>query len=109
MLCFNYNKNHMIDHAILHGVRTDFLFVMATMNLQPPPTFCFYKTDEWPKWKHQYRQASGSVDKGDELQVSTLLYCLRDDVEEILDATRITSEDKKYSKVLEVFDDYFKV
>ena len=103
----------MIDHAIWHGVRSDCLFVMATMNLQPPTQFCFHKTDEWPKWKHrfeQYHQASGLADKGDESQVSTLCYCLGDDAEEILDTTRITSEDKKkYSKVLDTFDDYFKV
>ena len=86
---------------------------MATMNLQPPTPFCFHKTDEWPKWKHrfeQYHHASGLADKGDESQVSTLRYCLGDDAEEILDTTRITSEDKKkYSKVLDTFDDYFKV
>ena len=112
MLCFNCNKNHVIDHVIGHGVRSDYLFIMAMMNLQPPAPFCFHKTDEWPKWKcrfEQYRQASGLADKGDERQVSTLLYCLGDDAEEILDTTRITSEDKKYSKVLDAFDDYFKV
>ena len=111
MLCFNCNKNHVIDHVIGHGVRSNCLFVMATMNLQPPAPFCFHKTDKWPKWKRRFeRQASGLADKGDERQVSTLLYCLGDDAEEILDTTRITSEDKKkYSKVLDAFDDYFKV
>ena len=69
MLCFNCNKNHVIDHVSLHGVRSDCLFVMATMNLQSPAPFCFHKTDEWPKGKRQfeqYRQASGLADKGDE-------------------------------------------
>ena len=83
---------------------------MATINLQPPAPFCFHKTDEWPKWKRrfdQYRQASGLVDKEDERQVSTLLYCLGDDTEDVLNTTRITPEDKK--KVLDTFDEYFKV
>ena len=83
------------------------------MNLQPPAPFCFHKTDEWPKWKRrfdQYRQASGLVDKVDERQVSTLLYCLGDDAEDVLNTTRITPEDKKkYSKVLDAFDEHFKV
>ena len=82
MVYFNYNDNHVIDHAILHGVRNDCHFVMSTVNLQPPAPFCFHKTDEWPKWKRrfkQYRQASELADKGDERQVSTLLYCLGDD------------------------------
>ena len=113
MLCFTCNKNHVIDHIIIHGARSDCLFVMAMINLQPPAPFCLHKTNEWPKWKRrfeQYRQASGLADKGDKRQVSTLLYCLRDDTEEILDTTRITLEDKKkYSKVLDAFDDYFKV
>ena len=52
----------------------------------------------------------GITDEKDERQVSTLLYCLGDDAKEILDTTRITSENKKkYSKVLDTFDDYFKV
>ena len=112
MSCFNCNKNRMINHAILHGVGSDCLFIMATMNLQPPVPFCFHNTDEWPKWEgwfEQYRQASELADKGDECQVSTLLHCLGDDAEDILDTTRITSENKKYSKVLDAFDDYFKV
>ena len=69
MLCFNCNKNHVIDHAILHGVRSDCLFIMAMMNQQPPALFCFHKTDEWPNWKRwfeQYHQALRLADKGDE-------------------------------------------
>ena len=84
MLCFNCNNNHMINHAIRHGDRIG-PFVMATVTLQPPVLICFHKTDEWPKWKYQfeqYRQASGLADKGDECQVSTLLYCLGDDTED---------------------------
>jgi len=49
------------------------------MNLQPPTLFSFAKSDEWLKWKQrfeQYRQASGLVDKDEQRQVSTLLYCL---------------------------------
>ena len=93
MLCFNCNINHVIDHATRHGVRKVTVFIMTTINLQPPAPFCFYKTDEWPKWKHrfdQYRQASGLVDKEDEHQVSTLFNCLGDDAEDVLNTTRIT-------------------
>jgi len=45
----------------------------------------------------------------DERQVSTFLYCLGDDMEDVLNTTKITLENKKYSKVLDVFDEYFKV
>ena len=90
---------------ILHGVRI--------MNLQPPTPFSFANSEEWPKWKRhfeQYRQASGLAEKGEECQVSTLLYFLGEDAEEVLDTTRISTDDrKKYQKVIEEFDSYFKV
>ena len=86
---------------------------MAMMNLQPPGPLCFNKTEDWPKWLRrfqQYRLASGLSEKGEEYQVSTFLYCLGEKAEEILDTTRISVEKKKkYSKVVEEFDNYFKV
>jgi len=49
--------------------------------------------------------------ESDERKVSTLLLCcLGEDVKDVLDTTRISAEDKKkYSKVIEAFDDHFKV
>ena len=77
-----------------HGVRT--------MNLQPPTPFSFGKSEEWPKWKRrfeQYREAFGLAEKGEQRQVSTLLYCLgeeaEDSAEEVLDTTRISGDDRK--------------
>ena len=82
-------------------------------NLQPPKPFSFVNSEEWHKWKRrfeQYRQASGLIDKGEERQVSTLLYCLGEDTEEVLDTTWISAEGKKkYSKVIDEFDKHFKV
>ena len=100
-------KCHMVSEA------NQIASTMAAMTLTPPATFCFKKTEEWPKWKRrfeQYRLASGLSVTSEERQVSTLLYCLGEDAEDVLDTTRITSEDKKkYSKVIEGFDSYFKV
>ena len=83
------------------------------MNLQLPNTFCFKNIEEWLKWQcrfEQYCMASGLAGREEEQQVSTLLYCLGEDAEDILDATRITTDDKKkYDKVVEAFDNYFKV
>ena len=54
--------------------------------------------------------ASGLPEKSDECQISTLLYCLGTDADDILTTTQISDEDrKKYSKVMEKFDQYFKV
>ena len=77
-----------------------------------PVTFCFKKSEEWPKWKccfEQYRVASG-LDKDETHQVSTVLYCLEEDAEDILETTQIFEEDKKkYNKVVEAFDNHFQV
>ena len=83
------------------------------VSLQPPPTFSFDVPDEWPKWRRrfeQFRVASG-LSKEDEIQqVSTLLYCLGEEANDILASTNITDDDrKKYSEVLAKFDGHFKV
>ena len=82
------------------------------MNLQPPTSFSFTKSDEWPKWKRrfeQYRQASGLVEKDEQRQVNTLLYCLGEEAEEVLATTSISDDRKKYLKFIEEFNKYFKV
>ena len=51
-------------------------FDMSVMNLQPSGTFCFQKTEEWPKWKCHFEEyhnmVSGLVEKEDEIQLLTL-------------------------------------
>ena len=73
----------------------------------------FKKPDEWHRWKRcfeQFHLASGLSTEGDERQISTLLYCLRQDAEEVLVPTGITTEERKtYKDDLEKFDQFFKV
>ena len=64
------------------------------MNLQPPNPFSFTESEEWPKWKRrfeQYREASRLAEKGELQQVSTLLYCLGDEAEAVLDTYQQTT------------------
>ena len=86
---------------------------MATIQLQPPNPFDFKHPDDWPRWKRrfeQYRHASGLASGNEERQVSTLLYCLGEQADDVLSSTGISEENrKKYSQVLNNFDDYFKV
>ena len=43
-------------------------------------------------------------------QINTLLYCLGEEAEAVLDSTNITSDERKeYSKVIEKLDGFFKV
>ena len=88
---------------------------MASYNasLSPPAAFPFDTPDVWPKWRRrfeQYRVASGLSKESEERQVSTLLYCLGEEAEDILESTGITDEHRKeYSQVLSKFDTFFRV
>ena len=86
---------------------------MATLTLQPPAPFNFSKPDDWPKWIkrfEQYRVASGLSKDTEPRQVSTLLYCLGEEAEDVLTSTNISEEDKtKYDKVLEKLNGFFNI
>ena len=73
----------------------------------------FNSPDEWPKWKkrfEQYRVASGLDKEDDKRQVSTLLYCLGEEADDVLTSTNITAENrKKFADIIAKFDDFFKV
>ena len=82
--------------------------------LQPPNPFDFKCPDEWPKWKRRFEQyfhASGlAASKDGARQVSTLLYCLGEDADDVLSATNISTEERaKYQEVMAKLDAYFKV
>eukprot|EP00731_Ephydatia_muelleri_P004849 Em0002g1025a len=86
---------------------------MAAIHLSPPEPFNFNKPDEWGRWKRrfdQYRVASGLSKEKDDRQVSTLLYCLGDQAEDVLASTGISEEEREgYKKVLDTLDKFFKV
>ena len=86
---------------------------MATPLLKAPKEFPFNKPEEWNKWKtrfQQYRLASGLDTRSAECQVSTLLYCMGEQAEDVLDATGISAADKgSYTRVIGKLDDHFKV
>ena len=86
---------------------------MAAIHFQPPDTFDFRKPDEWLQWRkrfEQFRIASGLSIESKARQVNTLLYCLGKEVDDVLNSTNITDENrKKYEEVLAKFDSFFKV
>ena len=86
---------------------------MASLCLDPPRSFNFKYPDEWPRWKRrfeQFRLASGLTSESEERQVSTLLYCMGEAVEDTLSSTNISSKDrKKYESVMTKFDTFFNV
>ena len=80
--------------------------------LQTPAPFLFNLPDEWLKWKkcfEQYCIATGLA-KEDECQVSTLLYFLGEEANDVPTSTNITVESrKKFADVLQKFVEFFKV
>ena len=89
---------------------------MATSNvvtLKTPENFDFSKPDQWSKWKRRFEQfasASGLDKEEDARRISTLLYCLGEEADDVLNSTNISAEDaKKYDKVIGKFDEYFQV
>ena len=85
----------------------------STIPITPPEQFDFKRPDEWLKWKRRFEQflsVSGLNEESEERRVSTLLYCLGRDADDVLTSTNIEDGDrKKYSKVLDKFDTHFKV
>ncbi len=86
---------------------------MATFQVNPPENFNFKKPEDWPKWSRRFerfRTASRLGNKDEALQVSTLIYSMGDEADDILSTLRLTNEDlSRYETVKERFDNYFTV
>ena len=87
--------------------------VMATLNINPPKQFNFNNPDDWPwwkKWLQHFCDASGLSLATEKCQISTILYCLGEEADDVLLSTNITEEqEKKHADVLAKFDEHFKV
>ena len=101
---------YLIKDNIPHGGSGG---IASTITLSPPPSFDFKRPDEWTKWKRRFEQfmsASGLDKEDDARKISTFLYCIGDEVEDILVSTIITDESrKKYADVMTKFDAHFQV
>ena len=86
---------------------------MASIRLQPPEPFNFKAPDTWPKWKkrfEQFRIASGLSESSAEQQVSTLLYSMGEEADDVLSSTNITEAERKvYATVMGKFEEFFNV
>ena len=86
---------------------------MASVRLQPPDSFDFQAPDEWTKWKRRFenfRSASGLSGEDEPRQVSTLLYCMGQEADDVLTSTNITeAERRSYGSVMAKLDGHFQV
>ena len=83
----------------------------ASFQVAPPETFKFTSPEDWLKWIRRFecfRCASGLDKKGQDIQVSTLVYCMGDEANDILSLFKLSPEDKaKYDVVKEKLEGYF--
>ena len=86
---------------------------MAQLHLRPPDPFNFRNPDDWPRWKRrfeQYRVAAGLTADSAAKQINTLLYCLGEEAEAVLDSTNASADEKKvYDTVIGKFDGFFQI
>ena len=85
----------------------------AQLRLQLPDQFNFRTPDDWPRWLRrfqQYRVASGLATAEEAQQISTLLYAMGEEAEEVLKSTGATEERlKTFDDVVAQFAGYFQV
>ena len=60
-----------------------------------PDPFTFTRPEEWDRWTRRFRVASGLAQKDDEVQVSTLIYAMGDQADDILRSFALPEEDRK--------------
>uniref|UniRef100_A0A1X7VUY0 Uncharacterized protein n=1 Tax=Amphimedon queenslandica TaxID=400682 RepID=A0A1X7VUY0_AMPQE len=86
---------------------------MAEIRLPAPDPFNFKTPDDWPRWSKRFKQfwaASGLEKDPEEKQTNTLLYCMEEEADVVLDSTNISVGDKKvYVTVLQKFNEFFQV
>ena len=86
---------------------------MATVHLQPPVSFNFHQPDFCSKWRQrfeQFRSASELSTAEDTHQISSLLYCMGPEAEDVLNMTDITAAQRStYAGVVRKLDEHFGV
>ena len=83
----------------------------ASFHVSMPDPFTFTRPEEWDRWTRRFdrfRVASGLAQKDDEVQVSTLIYAMGDQADDILRSFALPEEDRKnYAIVKAKFDNHF--
>ena len=83
---------------------------MASFNVAPPEKFSF-KPEECPKWIRRFerfRAASELNKKPEDTQISTLIYSMGDEADDILSSFTMSDDDReKYDAVKAKFEEHF--
>ena len=76
------------------GAERDRADVAASFQVAIPEPFCFSRPEEWEKWSRRFerfRIASGLTLREDDVQVSTLIYAMGDQADDILHSFALTT------------------
>lgn len=83
----------------------------ATFTIKPPEPFDFAKPQEWEKWIRRFerfRMASNLNGSTDANQVTTLVYCMGDEADDVLRGLDLTDgQRQQYDAVRNAFDRHF--
>ena len=70
----------------------------ATFTIQPPEPLDFTKSQDWERWIRRFfrfRLASNINATLEENQVKTLVYCMGDEAEDVLNGITLTADERK--------------
>ena len=77
----------------------------------PPEHFNFARPEEWPKWIYNFKRLKDATDldeKSEQKQVSSLIYSMGEEVEDILWSFQLTEDKRKsYTTVRDEFQSFF--
>ena len=77
----------------------------AAYHVQPQEPFTFTRLEEWPKWARRFERFRSLSENDKTVQVSTLLYSMGDEADDILRSFTLSADDmKKYDVVKDKFD-----
>ena len=82
---------------------------MAIYQIPVLQSFSF-KSDQWESWLHRFerfREASGLSGKSEETQISTFIYSMGDQSEDILKSFALSEEEAKKYSVIGKFNNHF--
>ena len=71
------------------------------VSLLPPERFDFDHPDTWPRWIkrfERYRVASGLSAKDEQVQISTLIYAMGEEAEDILASFRLSKREWEFQR-----------
>ena len=92
-----------------HARMAENINVAGSFTITPPETFDFTKPQDWERWIkrfNRFRMVSGLRKTGDENRVNSLLYCMGEKADDVLEGLNVTDHNN-YDDVVAAFQNFF--